>query len=281
MQILQWLFTASQEEAKGNSCSSTDSKNTASDQETSKGKSIVVFEKSQRPRGKEKAKPGHSKFTPFAILCRKDVAKACFYSTINLRKLGSLHRRQNPIHTKRMKKEDIARGLGIISQKADSGSAHGGNKVLPISDTALASSATSAHGESGSSEKKENVKGDKVKAISRMKELLRWAAASKAEKGGKFISRKVLQFRQRGALKAIPDDDQFSNESPKISFRWDVESCSTISTSYSAFSLASARIDPIASRLSADSIPPQITDQCLPRRANWITTDSEFVVLEL
>lgn len=85
----------------------------------------------------------------------------------------------------------------------------------------------------------------------------------------------VLQFRQRGALKAIPDDDQFSNESPKISFRWDVESCSTISTSYSAISLASARIDPIASRLSADSLPPQMTDQCLRRKGNWITTDSE------
>lgn len=174
-----------------------------------------------------------------------------------------------------MKKEDIARGLGIIGQKADSGAAHGGNKVLPISDTALTSSATSA------SEKKEKVKGDKAKVISRMKELIRWAAASKAEKGGKFISRKVLQFRQRGALKAIPDDDQFSNESPKISFRWDVESCSTISTSYSAISLASARIDPIASRLSADSLPPQMTDQCLRRKGNWITTDSEFVVLEL
>ncbi|XP_010069664.2 uncharacterized protein LOC104456551 isoform X2 [Eucalyptus grandis] len=279
MQILQWLFRVSQEQAKGNSCSSTDSKNTASDQETSKGKSIVLFKKSRR--GKEKAKPGHPRCASFAILCRKDVAKACFYSTINLRRLSSLHRRQNSIHTKRMKKEDVARGLGIIGQKADSGAAHGGNKVLPISDTALTSSATSANDQSSASEKKEKVKGDKAKVISRMKELIRWAAASKAEKGGKFISRKVLQFRQRGALKAIPDDDQFSNESPKISFRWDVESCSTISTSYSAISLASARIDPIASRLSADSLPPQMTDQCLRRKGNWITTDSEFVVLEL
>lgn len=90
-----------------------------------------------------------------------------------------------------MKKEDIARGLSIIGQKADSGTAHGGNKVSPISDTALASSATTANDQSGTSETKEKVKGDKAKAISRMKELLRWAATSKAEKGGKFISRKV------------------------------------------------------------------------------------------
>jgi len=40
-------------------------------------------------------------------------------------------------------------------------------------------------------EKKDKVKGDKAKAISRMKELLRWAASAKSEKAGKYIGRKV------------------------------------------------------------------------------------------
>lgn len=90
-----------------------------------------------------------------------------------------------------MKKEDIARGLGI-GHKGDS-AAHVGNKVLPISDTALSSS-TNTKDQCATPEKKQRAKGDKTKTISRMKELLRWAAATKSEKGGKFIGRKVHFF---------------------------------------------------------------------------------------
>ncbi|CAA3023819.1 Hypothetical predicted protein [Olea europaea subsp. europaea] len=83
-------------------------------------------------------------------------------------------------------------------------------------------------------EKTDRTKGDKSRAISRMKELMRWAAVvDKSEKGGKYIGRKVLQFRNRSTLKVALDDNEFSNDSPKISFEWDLESHSTISTASS------------------------------------------------
>lgn len=89
----------------------------------------------------------------------------------------------------KMKKEDIARGLEN-GNKADS--ANVGSKVLPVSDSTLSTSTNTNHDHCGASEKKERVKVDKSKTLSRMKELIRWAAAAKsAEKGSKYINRKV------------------------------------------------------------------------------------------
>lgn len=180
---------------------------------------------------------------------------------------------------KMMKKEDIARGLGISNNKgADLAAAHVGNtKVLPISGAALSSS------QCGNEEKKDQkAKSDKTKTLSKMKELLRWAAATKAEKGGKYISRKVLHFRNRATLKSVPADDQLSNDSPKISFRWDVESCSTTSSSvYSALSIASSTRINVEQNMN---MPPSFNstpihdndnDHSTTKIGNWITTDSE------
>ena len=97
----------------------------------------------------------------FAFLYRKDIPEACFYNTLNLSKT---------------KKEESSRVVGNVANKADSG-AHGGNKVLPITEDAT--------------ETKDQTKGDKKKPISNMKDLNRWAASAKTEKGGKLNGRKV------------------------------------------------------------------------------------------
>lgn len=211
---------------------------------------------------------------PFAFLCRKDVAKACFYSTLDLKRINSYNstRQQHCIRSRKMKQEETAARGQVTSNKVDP-AAHAGNKVLPVSDTTLSSSA-STNEKCSTLEKKDKVKGDKAKAISRMKELLRWAATAKSEKAGKYIGRKVQQLRSRATLKSVPDDEELSIESPKISFRWDVERCSTTSSAYSGISKASSKNMDL-NMLSLSSTPVH------DRKGNWITTDSEFVVLEL
>lgn len=136
----------------------------------------------------------------FKLLRRKDIAKACFYSSLNLR---------NPApdicsYSMKMKKEDIVRGLGIgggggggnNNQKGGDSSvnSHVGNKVLPISSDHHHQSSSNENEECGV-EKKERIKGEnKMKTISKMKELLRWAAAAKSDKGAKYLTRKVCTF---------------------------------------------------------------------------------------
>ncbi|XP_051118884.1 uncharacterized protein LOC127243073 isoform X2 [Andrographis paniculata] len=187
-----------------------------------------------------------------------------------LRRIERFGRRQ---HKMKMNTQDSAQNPESSSSTVNVV----GNQVLPVSDASQSSS---------SSNKKEKTKGDKTKAISRMKELLKWAAAAKAEKGGKFISRKVLHFRNsRAALKATPDDDQLSNDSPKISFRWDVESCSTTSSVYSALATTAAAASSLSRNQilntdsSVTSTPLHVRDQCVARSGNWITTDSECKAL--
>lgn len=89
-------------------------------------------------------------------------------------------------------------------------------------------------------------------------------------------SYQVLRFRRGGALKAVQDEEEeASNESPKISFRWEVESCSTISSAFSAVSVASSSKND-QSIPSSISIPHEEADPIVYRRkGNWITTDSE------
>ncbi|KAL8139115.1 hypothetical protein V2J09_005116, partial [Rumex salicifolius] len=159
----------------------------------------------------------------------------------------------------KMKKEDIMRGLANIrhgkststDQTVTSSSLttsttttttithHGsGSKVLPISETnSVCSSARSQKETDQEDHGGETTR--KAKALSRMRELLRWAAASKAQKGGKYLGRKVLCFRSKGVIKGLPNvGGDLSSDSPKISFRWEVESFST--TTSSAMSASSA-----------------------------------------
>lgn len=90
------------------------------------------------------------------------------------------------------------------------------------------------------------------------------------------VSIQVLQFRNRGTLKPVPDDDQLSNDSPKISFRWELESCSTTSSAYSAISVASSlKNDQIMNIQSLNSTKLQDSDHWQPKNGNWITSDSD------
>lgn len=235
MQILQRLFKNANETTP---CISN--KHTVNDQKAKSSKEIVLF---GICRGDKSRSRNSELFN--SIFCRKDIGKEYFYNTIKLRRLG----RQ---YCMKMKKE-----------KADSSSNHVGNitQILPITHDST----------NDGGEKKEKCKADsKAKmSISKMKELIRWAAAAKSDKGTKYITRKVFNFRNRATLKAIADDDELSNESPKISFRWEVESCST---TYSAPTTTNHEHSIQINFPSLNSTPTH-THHC--PKLNWITTDSE------
>ncbi|KAK9140725.1 hypothetical protein Scep_010406 [Stephania cephalantha] len=230
------------------------------------------------------------------LLCRGN-ATECFYSTLNLKCLGRFDNRHNNLYQVRVKGQELLH----MGHKAAESPAHVGNKVLPICEASVTSS-TSTDDQCVSSEKKEKQKGgDKNNTISRMKELLRWAAASQAEKGGKYIAigRKVLHFRNRSGGKAPSQDDNDSTNSPKISFSWETLSCSTTSSAYTALSLTtpSKNNRKGAARASTNSLGHEdlmTSDNCIeenkvvkgdedhhsPRAGNWITTDSESMTEE-
>ncbi|KAJ8441377.1 hypothetical protein Cgig2_009085 [Carnegiea gigantea] len=183
----------------------------------------------------------------------------------------------------KMKKEDQVRGPRLVQTTGDSNNVHHNNivsnKVLPMSDSASSSSSSltssslcirrnvddqqqcgpSDQIKKGKTNGESSNNNNKNKTLARMKELLRWAAAVKSGKAGK-IGRKGLHFRNRSAT--IKSGAFGDNDSPKISLKWDVDSCSTT--------------------CSAVSAPPSLKhDQYAHKRGSWITTDDEFVVLEL
>ncbi|CAN4098083.1 unnamed protein product [Withania somnifera] len=261
MQILQWLFKNANE---GNFNTNSSKKEVVTDQEVI-SQDIVLFGIAQKKRNRagKSSKSSCKIFKLFNTLRRKDITSKYFYSTIHLKRLESSHTRQRFIHSMKMKKQNFR-------SKADSSIA----KVLPVTDAAVGTPASkNGHKEqSVSADKKENAKGDKTKTTSKMKELIRWAAAAKSQKGGKYLGRKILHLRDRIVLKTEPDDDgQLSYDSPKISFRWDVESCST------TFSVSSlTKNDQSINNPPINSTLVHI-DQCpaATRKGNWVTTDSE------
>ncbi|KAL1550336.1 hypothetical protein AAHA92_18313 [Salvia divinorum] len=202
MQILQWLLKIPEQEPP-RIASQTTKKECDHEEKKVMPKELVILV-SKRRKDVPKSK----------VSCENLILLRFFYQTLNLKGVGAFKGCQNPLQKMTTTKKKTSE-----------------NKVLPIGESWSRndSSSNQVAGSDRTRTKK------KKKAVSRMKELLKWAATAK-----------VLNSKKEGVgskqLGAVDDDVE---ESPKISFIIDMEDA------------AAAGI------------------------GNWITSDSEFVVLEL
>ncbi|XP_020519518.1 uncharacterized protein LOC18428602 isoform X1 [Amborella trichopoda] len=269
MQILQWLLKMSHESVRNTIPSS---RTMLTDKETEVEDLVLSDQGEPSPDKSGCEKRGEEcKDYPAIFLSRRD-CPTCFYSSLSFKHLKSCYTMPHCLHP--LKEEIIT-----INANHKAEPIYVGSKVLPICDgTVSESTETRYHGDSKNSDQH---KGDKRRTISRMKGLLRWAAAVKTEKGGNK-SWKVLYFRNRGVFKGACDD--MSSTSSKLSFKWDVGSCSG-SSAYSPLSLASSSRSDWVNHSSNATVTAKLSisecsskETCIspnPGTESWITTDSD------
>ncbi|CAH2052640.1 unnamed protein product [Thlaspi arvense] len=253
MEILQWLFKLGKapERSESSSINSNDHEPTTT----------VTNNKTRRSSTRESKHREQRKYRGIWLWCRKDVAEACFYSTLTLKRLRSC------------RKEHFLRSMAKVK-------AHGGEEEVKSTRFDPKKTIEVVVPEKHDEISKEKAKSEgKAKAtLSRMKELIRWAAAAKSDKAAKFFTPKIVELRNRRKLKMTRDANEeskmMSSESANISVRWEsCESCTTLSSS--------DQISIVSSPAIFVSLGPTPLYRCRSRKGNWITTDSEFVVLEL
>ncbi|XP_029123625.1 uncharacterized protein [Elaeis guineensis] len=157
-----------------------------------------------------------------------------------------------------------------MGHKADS--ANVGCKVLPICD---AVSTGSNGGDSSDGSEKDVQKGERRRAVSQMKELLKWAAAARSHKCGSK-GWKVLYFRNRvrhPSVKGGCSSSSSMNSSLSLASISGNDRTLVKNSSNHSGNLRSSECD--ANMLAS----PKSEEYVRPGR--WITTDSDFVVLEL
>ncbi|KAL1190575.1 hypothetical protein V5N11_032854 [Cardamine amara subsp. amara] len=250
MEIFQWFFKLAKEPEISKSCSfkCTDHEPTTT-LTNRKARSSTRGSKHRNQRS----------YKGIWLWCRKDVSNACFYSTLTLRRLDSFKREHLLRSMAKMKKAQEGGEEEVTSTRFDP------KKAIKVLEQ-----------EKQDETNKEKAKSEQSKSkatLSRMKELMRWAAAAKSDKALKFFTPKVMvELRNRRKLKMMNEKE--SKRMSSESARWESsESCTTISSS--------DHISIVSSPAILVSLGPTPLYRCRSKKGNWITTDSEFVVLEL
>ncbi|KAJ3693907.1 hypothetical protein LUZ60_009387 [Juncus effusus] len=174
-----------------------------------------------------------------------------------------------------------------------------GCRVLPLCDAVSVGSDVGDCSEIGD----QKIKGrtsEKRRGVARMRELIKWAAAASKSSRVGSKARKLLQNRNNDVTR--DGSEARSSNSSKINYIWEVGSCSSASSVYSnrTNQMLIMNLSNLSQCLSIPALSTQnlsekskksdfdnlsktarpSSDECV-RNMQWITTDSDFVVLEL
>lgn len=232
---------------------------------------IVIYKKGDHEGDNEGNENKMFSFGPQRESCR-----SCFYKTLNLKHMKNIYGNQHDFWEKRREV--------FHPSKKDESAAIVPCKVQKVKD------------------ERKVKNGERKKPVSKMKELLKWAATSKSHKEGNkgwkvrlyiikyiYINKnhawstiswiyfwrwvhfwlKESKNESRGTTAELKaPSDYSSTRSSKTSSRWDIGSCSTSSSTFSSSSVSSRNLqDP------PDNLQSKKEDYS-KRTGHWISTDS-------